>query len=79
MEWSPDGEYFLTGGNENKAYVFSKKMDIPIMKMNHKAAVRALDWSHLNRNIFATGGGTADQHLRLWNLSTKELVNEIHT
>lgn len=30
------------------------------MKMSHKAAVRAIDWSPHHRGWIATGGGTAD-------------------
>ena len=38
---------------------------------NHKAAVRALDFSPLNDNIFVTGGGSNDQSIRIWNLNNQ--------
>lgn len=70
MNWAPEGDYFASGGNENKAFVFSTKVDVPLMKMSHKAAVRAIDWSPHQRGILATGGGTADQMIKTWNLNT---------
>lgn len=79
LTWSPDGTYFASGGNENKAYVFCQRMNMPLMKMSHKAAIRAIDWSPHHRGLLATGGGTADQKLKIWNTRTNSLVNEIHT
>ena len=33
----------------------------------HQAAVKALAWCPWQRNLLASGGGTADRTLRLWN------------
>ena len=59
--------------------VFSTKIDKPIMIRKNKAAVRALDWSKTKRGILASGSGTADRRLRLWDINRKELINEIDT
>lgn len=45
MKWSPSGEYFASGGNDNKFFVFSPKTNVPIIKKCHGAAVKALAWS----------------------------------
>ena len=79
LKWSPEGDYFASGGNENKAFVFSLKVDIPVLKMNHKAAVRAIDWSPHSWGILATGGGTADQTIKIWNHSNGDLIAQKST
>lgn len=71
IKWSPEGDYFATGGNDNKLFVFSIKIPIPLFKKNHKAAVKALGWSPLRRGILATGAGTADRCLRIWDMNKK--------
>ena len=44
------------------------------MKKTHKAAVKALDWSETKFNIIATGGGSADWSLRLFDVNTRKLI-----
>lgn len=74
IKWCPEGDYFASGGNDNKLFVYSIKMPIPLFKKNHKAAVKALGWSYLRKGILATGAGTADRCLRIWNMNTKEQI-----
>lgn len=75
LRWSPDGTYFASGGNDNKLFVFSPKMSLPLMKKNHKAAVKAIAWNERNPGILATGAGTADRCIRLWNINEKKLID----
>jgi cell division cycle 20-like protein 1 (cofactor of APC complex) len=49
------------------------------MRKTHKAAVKALGWSEKHYNLLATGAGTADRHLRIWDLNKKKLVCEKDT
>jgi cell division cycle 20-like protein 1 (cofactor of APC complex) len=52
----------------------------PLVKFSqHTAAVKALGWSPLERNLLASGGGTADQHIRFWNTSTLSPLSAINT
>ena len=40
----------------------------PRLKFNqHQAAVKALAWCPWHRNVLASGGGTADRTIRVWN------------
>lgn len=59
--------------------VFSPKTRFPIMKKRHNAAVKAIDWSSKQRGILASGGGTADRKIKLWNVNKQYLINEIDT
>ena len=74
LKWSPDGNYFVSGGNDNRMFVFSPKTTIPLMKKTHKAAVKAIAWSEKLTGVFASGSGSADKCLRLWNLSSRKLT-----
>ncbi|KAL4249586.1 WD repeat CDC20/Fizzy family protein [Abortiporus biennis] len=45
----------------------------------HTAAVKALAWDPHLSGVLATGGGTADKHIRFWNVSNGSLLNELDT
>lgn len=45
------------------------------MKKTHKAAIKALAWSGKQNNLLATGAGTADRCLRLWDVNKKKLIS----
>ena len=79
LKWSNDGKYFASGGNDNKALVWSPEMTVPIFKINHKAAVRALAWSEKHPGLLATGGGATDRRIRTWNVLRNTLVDERDT
>jgi cell division cycle protein 20 (cofactor of APC complex) len=45
----------------------------------HVAAVKAVAWCPWQSNVLATGGGTADRHIRFWNSTTGVCMNKIDT
>ena len=54
--------------------------DTPVWKFHeHTAAVKALAWDPHVSGILATGGGTADKHIRFWNVFTGSMLNELDT
>ena len=79
LKWCPNKEYFASGGNDNKFFIYSPKTSVPIMKKTHKAAVKALAWSGRQNSILATGAGTADRCLRIWDIKQKKLINKVDT
>jgi len=46
---------------------------------HHQAAVKALAWCPWQGNILASGGGTADRCIRIWNSSNGTLLNTVDT
>jgi cell division cycle 20, cofactor of APC complex len=46
---------------------------------DHQAAVKALAWSPHERNLLASGAGTADRTIKFWNSTTGSLLNSIDT
>jgi len=46
---------------------------------DHQAAVKALAWSPHERNLLASGGGTADRSIKFWNAASGALINSVDT
>lgn len=54
--------------------------DTPLWKFHeHTAAVKALAWDPHVSGILATGGGTADKHIRFWNVQNGIMLSELDT
>lgn len=54
--------------------------DVPIWKFHeHTAAVKALAWDPHVSGVLASGGGTADKHIRFWNTQNGTLLNQLDT
>jgi cell division cycle protein 20 (cofactor of APC complex) len=45
----------------------------------HQAAVKALAWSPHERNLLASGGGTADRCIKFWNASSGSMISSVDT
>lgn len=79
VKWSPDECFFASGGNDNKMCVWSTKNKIPLMKESHNAAIKALGWSVKQYGMLASGGGSNDMCLKVWNTSTREMTASRNT
>jgi cell division cycle protein 20 (cofactor of APC complex) len=85
LSWSPDGNYLASGANDNMLMIqeASNMTNMNItpkhILSDHQAAVKALAWSPHERNLLASGGGTADRCIKFWNASTGSCVNSIDT
>lgn len=84
LSWSPDGTTLASGGNDNllclwDASATSRAQQPRAILNQHQAAVKALAWCPWERNLLASGGGTADRSIKFWNSSTGALLNSIDT
>ncbi|KAJ7197284.1 WD40-repeat-containing domain protein [Mycena pura] len=82
LEWRKDGELIASGGNDNVVNIWDGRVPEPVAgdavaagnakwtKRNHVAAVKALAWSPWQPNLLASGGGTNDATINIWNSTT---------
>jgi len=80
LKWSPDGQHLASGGNEGTILIWVPGSDVPVQRLaEHEAAVKALAWSPHRRGLLASGGGTADKHLRVWNALNGTCISSVNT
>lgn len=86
LKWSTDGKYLASGGNDNVLNIWQAQNPNPYTETQalhtltaHQAAVKALAWCPWQPHILASGGGTADRHIRFWNCNTGACINAVDT
>lgn len=83
LKWSRRGNMLASGGNENHVYIWdSSKMSssnfLHCFK-DHRAAVKALAWCPYDSAVLASGGGTDDRSIKLWNVQKGTCICSIDT
>ncbi|KAF2360131.1 WD40 repeat [Trinorchestia longiramus] len=80
LKWSPDNQHLASGGNDNKLFVWNLHTPCPAQTYtDHNAAVKAIAWSPHHHGLLASGGGTADRHIRFWNTLTCQPLQAVDT
>lgn len=86
LKWSTDGRFLASGGNDNTLHIFAAISgschtgSVPLYTFTaHQAAVKGLAWCPWQPHILASGGGTADRHIRFWNCNNGTMVNAVDT
>ena len=79
LKWNAEGTQLASGGNDNKLCVWETRSTVPQRSVTaHSAAVKALAWCPWKTNCLATGGGTADRQIKIWdtaNLDCRQAVD----
>lgn len=84
LRYSPDGVQLASGGNDNKVAIWETRCAYsncspPRLEFReHTAAVRALGWAPFQRNLLATGSGSADRSIRFWDTAAGSCVKELN-
>jgi cell division cycle 20, cofactor of APC complex len=91
LKWRADGELLASGGNDNVVNIWDGRMDESLTadgtaemrakwtKRNHTAAVKAIAWCPWQPSLLATGGGTNDASIHIWNSSTGARLHTLKT
>lgn len=86
LKWSPDGRYLASGGNDNLLNIWPcapgecfTQSSVLHSFDDHTAAVKAIAWCPWQPQILATGGGTTDQCIRIWNCNSGVCLNTTDT
>jgi cell division cycle protein 20 (cofactor of APC complex) len=86
LKWSPDGSMLASGSNDNLLNIWdaasatTARAAAPKFSLSgHQAAVKAMAWCPWQKGVLATGGGTADRCIKIWNASTGSMLNSVDT
>ncbi|PIK44016.1 putative cell division cycle protein 20-like [Apostichopus japonicus] len=83
LRWSPDGKVLASGANDNLLNIWPAAIatsNSPQYSFTqHQAAVKALAWCPWQPSLLASGGGTADRHIRFWNVNNGTCINSVDT
>jgi len=86
LSWSPDGRTLASGGNDNILNLWSAAAgnchpsSTPVHTISsHMAAVKALAWCPWQANTLASGGGTADRCIKIWNTANAQMISSTDT
>jgi WD40 repeat protein len=81
ISFQGDSHLFATSSNDATVKIWDfRQMQSPISTYTeHSAAIRAVSWSPLSPGIIATGRGTSDKTIRIWNAETGKTIAAVDT
>lgn len=81
LKWQPTGSLCASGSNDNLLNIHElRRPDTPLYTLrHHRAAVKGLAWCPWDTKVLASGGGTADRMIRLWDTSSGACLNAVDT
>ncbi len=88
LKWRADGELLASGGNDNVLNIWDGRVgdvgpstpsSARWTKRNHTAAVKAVAWCPWQPALLASGGGTSDATVHIWNTTTGARLHSLVT
>ncbi|XP_021905564.1 cell division cycle 20.5, cofactor of APC complex-like, partial [Carica papaya] len=83
LKWSKEGKLLASGGNDNLVYVWEaakmKSTNFLFRFNDHCAAVKALAWCPYQFSVLASGGGSQDGCIKIWNTQNGRCISSVDT
>ncbi|CAA0836661.1 Transducin family protein / WD-40 repeat family protein [Striga hermonthica] len=83
LKWSNTGKILASGGNDNVVYLWDVRKMGPRQQLyrfnDHHAAVKALAWCPYDDKMLASGGGTSDGSIKMWNTQKGTCISSTNT
>ena len=85
LKWNSDGRYLASGANDNLVCIWDATMNSsndpkPLFVLReHNAAVKAIAWCPWQNNLLATGGGSSDRFIKIWNANNGNMLQSHNT
>mmetsp|Transcript_41467 Transcript_41467/g.96872 ORF Transcript_41467/g.96872 Transcript_41467/m.96872 type:complete len:438 (-) Transcript_41467:183-1496(-) len=79
LDYNSEG-MLASGGNDNLVCIWETPSSCTPLHTftEHQAAVKAIRWCPWQRHVLATGGGSADRQVCLWNASSGRMLMSTH-
>lgn len=69
LRWSCDGKTLAAGNNDNMVRLYNPEVKESFITLRgHQSAVKALSWKPGSSTILATGGGSQDKTIKIWDI-----------
>jgi len=81
LSWSPDRSKLASGSNDNQLLIWQDgAFEDPLFTFtHHRAAVKGLAWCPWENATLASGGGSNDMTIKLWNVGLGSCVKSVLT
>ena len=80
LKWNNEFTQLASGGNDNKLCVWELSSSNPVQELKeHKAAVKAIAWCPWRPNLLASGGGSTDRQIKLWDSLSGSCLTSVET
>ncbi|KAK1409241.1 hypothetical protein QVD17_35767 [Tagetes erecta] len=83
LKWSETGNLLASGGDDNVVYIWeaSRMNSAQFVHRftNHVASVKALAWCPYNFKVLASGGGSNDGCIKLWDTQQGTCITSVNT
>ncbi len=89
LAWNSEGSCLASGRNDNMVHLWDASMTRSAesgrgqsprhILQSHTGAVKGLAWCPYRRDVLASGGGTADGCIKLWNACSGSLLKSVAT
>ncbi|KAI5172783.1 cell division cycle 20, cofactor of APC complex [Nematocida sp. LUAm3] len=80
LSWNKEETHLASGSNDNTACVWRVGCIRPKVRLQeHTSAIRAVAWCPWKQGILATGGGTDDRTIRVWDTEKGKALQRVDT